>query len=78
MEDALAITFFVVVLAGIRILHPEAHSVIEEHGQFPGGRGDGLGFPDAGPKTAIEGAQRRLGLSDADRGESQKGAGPLP
>jgi deoxyribonuclease-2 len=46
MEDPLSISFFVVVLAGVHILHAEAQGVVEQYGQLPSGRGYGFGFAD--------------------------------
>jgi hypothetical protein len=51
LNDAFEVLAFVVVSAGVAVVHAEAHGVVEQYSDLPGGRGYRLGLADTQGKS---------------------------
>ena len=71
LDDALPVLLLVVRSSRVLILHAEAHGVVEQDGDLARGRGERFGFANARDQWSIEGAQRGVGSTHGDRGQSK-------
>jgi len=65
VKHALPVAFLVVGNARVRVAHAEAHGVVEEIGEFPGGGGDCLGLAHARRQSPEKGTDNSLCLAGA-------------
>src|SRR5258708_4359488 len=56
LDNALPVLLLVVGSSRVLIIHPEAHGVIEQHGDLARGRRHGFGLPDTRGQATIESA----------------------
>lgn len=64
LDDAVTIVLFVVVGAGVPVIHPMAHRVIEQDRDLAGGGGHCFGRADASCEAPVERAERGVAPSD--------------
>jgi len=64
LDDAIAILLFIMVLAGVPVIHPISHRVIEQDRDLAGSSRHRFGRADASCEAPVEGAERGVASSD--------------